>query len=193
MNQKIPTKSNVTSITEAISSLRKPRVRRPKQRFQNNKEPKEAKEPSLGSKGVPGFPIIEGLDKEKAIIGQGIVALNTALFEQTLHEAERLGKIRGILTKMEAGLLDEKAIMKLDAVQQLKVFEILRKDCESSVNFLERMQGNSLKIMVVFEIYKKLMETITPEGQSDTHQNLPPDIDKSKLIQVRGALLEMIK
>lgn len=192
MNQKMPTKSNVTSITEAISSLRKQRVRRPKQKF-HNREPKEPKEPQLGYKGVPGFPIIEGLDKEKTIIGQGIVALNTALFEQTLHEAERLGKIRGILTKMEVGLLDEKAIMKLDPVQQLKIFEILRKDCESSVNFLERMQGNSLKIMVVFEIYKKLMETITPPDTGESHTNLPAGIDKSKVLQVRGALLEMIK
>lgn len=193
MNQKTPTKSNVTSITEAISSLRKPRVRRPKQKYQNqNKEPKEPKEPSLGSKNVPGFPIVDGLDKEKSIIGQGIVALNTALFEQTLHEANRLSKIRSILTKMEAGLLDEKAILKLDPVQQLKVFEILRKDCESSVNFLERMQSNSMRIMVVFDIYKKLMETVTP-AEEETHQGIPADIDKSKLIQVRGALLEMIK
>ena len=193
MNQRIPTKNNVTSITEAVSSLRKTRVRRPKQKFQQNKEPKEPKEPSLGSKNLPAsFPIVEGLDREKSIIGQGIVALNTALFEQTLHEASRLSKIRGILTKMEAGLLDEKAIMKLDPVQQLKVFEILRKDCESSVNFLERMQSNSMRIMVVFDIYKKLMETITPP-EEESHQGIPADIDKTKLIQVRGALLEMIK
>jgi hypothetical protein len=132
------------------------------------------------------------LDEEKGIIGRGIVALNRALFEQTLYESERLGKIRGILSKIEVGLLDIDMFTKLDPVQQLKVFEILRKDSESTVNFLERMQRNSLQVMVVFEIYKKLMETINPE-ESKGNQGLPPDIDKSKVMQVRGALLEMMK
>jgi len=180
--------SSVVSITDALSTLRgnKARLRRQKGRASVAKEPKE---PGLHGKNVPGFPIIDGLDEEKTIIGKGIVALNRALFEQTLYESERLGKIRKILSKVEVNLLDEKAFDKLDVAQKMKIFEVLRKDSETTVNFLERMQRNSMQVMVVFEIYKKLMETIIP----DDGKGLPADIDKSKLIQVRGALLEMIK
>lgn len=184
----VPTSDNVRSISEAIGSLRTKSKKQ--QRPQRQSIVKEPKEPTLG-KGVVAFPQIEGLDEEKTIIGKGIVAINKALFEQSLHEADRLSKIRGILSKIESGLLDEKAIFQLDPIQQLKVFEILRKDCETSVNFLERMQGNSLKVMVVFEIYKKLMETI--DDTEEASKGLPADIDKTKVMQVRGALLEMIK
>jgi hypothetical protein len=190
-DQKKKKSGSVVSITDALSVL-KGKARSKIRQRQQQRTMKEPKAPELSGKNVPGFPIIEGLDEEKGIIGRGIVALNRALFEQTLYESERLGKIRGILSKIEVGLLDIDLFNKLDPAQQLKIFEILRKDSESTVNFLERMQRNSLQVMVVFEIYKKLMETINPE-EDKSNKGLPPDVDKSKVMQVRGALLEMMK
>jgi len=170
-----PNKNNVTSITEAISSLKS-------QKKQKKKEPK--KEVVVVNNIFP-----EGLTEEKTIIGKGIVALNKALFEQTLYESERLGKIRNILSRIEVDLLDPVTFSRLDPIQQLKVFEVLRKDSETTVNFLERMQRNSLQVVMVFDIYKKLMETISQEDTSGMSDNI---VDKSKVMQVRGALIEML-
>lgn len=176
MNQKTP-KNNVTSITDAISSIRGQK--------KSTIKKKKSKEVVYNS-----FPLVEGLTEEKTIIGKGIVALNKALFEQTLYESERLGKIRNILSKIEVGLFDPDAFSKLEPVQQLKVFEILRKDSETTVNFLERMQRNSLQVIMVFDIYKKLMETINQS--EDASGGLTDSVDKSKVMQVRGALIEML-
>jgi hypothetical protein len=190
--QTAPPKDNVTSITQALSKLRsKSRLNKNRSKPRTVYVPAPADDKPKGG-GVPGFPIIEGLDEEKTIIGQGIVALNRALFEQTIYESTRLGKIRGILSSIETELLDEKLIKAMDPVQRMKLFEILRKDSEASVGFLERMQGNSLRVMVIFDIYKKLMDTISqPPDQS--HTSLPADMDKDKVMQVRGALIEMMK
>lgn len=185
--QSLPPKNNVTSITQALSKMRS--VSRHSSKVRNTYVPAPDKK---DTEGVPGFPLIEGLDEEKTIIGQGIVALNRALFEQTIYESTRLGKIRGILSAIELELLDDKKIKAMDPAQRMKLFEILRKDSETTVGFLERMQGNSLKVMVIFDIYKKLLDSIsTPPDQS--HTSLPADMNRDKVMQVRGALIEMMK
>ena len=96
MTGKIPRKNNVTSITKAISKMKdKPRlgdVKMQKKRKQRQQNP-IMKEPKLPGKDLSVFPDIPGLTEEKTIIGKGMIALNKALFEQTIHESERLAKI----------------------------------------------------------------------------------------------------
>lgn len=216
-----PPKNNVTSITKAtkafghmsrkpkisgsgpgkrmlgpvdLLSIKAPRKKRRKDVNQKVKPARESKEPKLPSLTgqVVNFPDIPGLDEEKAIIGKGIIDLNKALFEQTIYESERLGKIRNILSKIEITLLDPKEFDKLDPETKLKFFEVLRKDSESTVNFLERMQRNSINVMLVFEIYKKLMETIKGDVEG-SGQGLPAGVDKSKVMVLKGALLDILK
>lgn len=178
--------AGVDSIVKALNVLKK----KTKSKNKGYRQQRAAKV-VLNERNVSGFPVIEGLNEEKSIIGRGMVALNKALYEQTLYESERLGKIRNILSKIEIGLFDEETFKKLDPAQQLKIFEVLRKDSEATVNFLERMQRNSLQVMLVFEIYKKLMDTI--EDDSDmVVKGLPSDLDRGKVMQVRGALIEML-
>jgi ribosome biogenesis protein Nip4 len=190
MNAKKLNTDNVRSISDAIGNLKKKRVKKPKQ--QRAYAAQEPKEPRLTQVPVV-LPEIVGLTEEKSIIGRGIVAINKALFEQSLHETDRLTKIRNILIKLEDKILDEKTILAMTPLEQLRVFEVLRKDCESSVNFLERMQSNSLKVMVIFEIYKKLMDDIDKQPEVETSaKGLPGEVDKKKMAQVRGALIEIV-
>lgn len=214
-----PRKNNVRSITQAIGRLSgKPKIgqgkpkttslgpndllavgstRKKRKKLDNTKmkparEPREPKAPALTSQSVPDFPDVPGLDEEKAIIGKGIVDLNKALFQQTIYESERLGKIRKLLSKIEMTILDESEFDKLSPDVKLQLFGILRKDSETTINFLERMQRNSINIMLVFEIYKKLMETIK-DSDVINMKGLPPGVDKSKILEVKGVLLDLMK
>ena len=69
---------------------------------------------------------------------------------------------------------------------------MIKRDSEVSVNFLERMQRNSLQIMLVFQIYKQLLDSSTKEDEVEQSKGLPAGIDQSKVLEVRGALLDFM-
>ena len=153
----------------------------------------KAVELEVVDKAVPApteSPDSHYLMEEKGIISTGIIALNTALFEQAKLEAERIPKVRRIIDLIESDILDEKAIEKLSPIDKLRVLESLSRSLGNSINFLERMQRNSLGIMAILEIYQKLHQEI--ESISPKTGSTPDPGSKARLQSVKGVLIDMI-
>lgn len=130
------------------------------------------------------------LPSERVIMGKGVAALNKALYEQSIHEANRLSRLRGLIGILEDELITEDKIKELDEEGKRRLLNSLKRDSQFSVGFLERMQHSSLQLMLMLDVYKQLMEQVSMEEEEGTGST---EIDKAKVSVVRDMLLSKLK
>lgn len=186
-------------INKAIKSITKPKLKstKPKQAEPKLKstKPKQAKVELMDSIECTAptiFSSLPVLNEEKSIIANGIISLNRSLYEQTVHESNRLLKLRKIIGNIEESILDEKYIESLSPDKKLRIYEILRKDSGCIVDFLERMQKNSLQVALIFDIHKNLMEVVDDKSESNSAKSLSTGIDKDKVTKMKITLLNLL-
>lgn len=154
---------------------------------------KKAEKPKTGEivDGVPSNPPVSsiGFTKEdRTTIGNGLVSLNTALFQHASREALRIEKIRGIVEHIEDKVLDENVIDNLPPLEQVRIMESLRRSMDNSILFLERLQRGSLQLITIMQIYDELNAKNGDTGET----TVAPVANKQAVASLKGELIDLI-
>lgn len=156
---------------------------------------KEEKQKRKKSKAKPKAEVITVeevpvLTAERVVMGKGVAALNKALYEQSIHEAERLCKLRRLIGSLEDELLTEDKIKDMNEEDKRRFLSNLKRDSQYSIGFLERMQHSSLQLLLMLDVYKQLMEQVSMEAEET--QAAFKDMDRDKVTAVRQLLLDKL-
>lgn len=73
---------------------------------------------------------------------KGMYTLESALFGQATYEFTRNNKIKQLLTQIEDELFTKENLDQLDPVQKMKLYEVLNRNMNTSLMFLQNLHIN---------------------------------------------------
>lgn len=104
-----------------------------------------------------------------------------AIFKQADEEVDRLDRINGAMSLLEARLLDPQNIGEMDTMQQIALMELLSRSQQSTIRNIMGFSGTLSKIRTVVGIYDGIQQYTalpnSPDGEF-------PELDTEERLQL---------
>ena len=125
------------------------------------------------------------------LMSERVDKISEALYQHAVSEAERLPEIAQLLKEVENRIIEKESLDKLNPLQLMKLYKLVRDATRDSTEFLEKMMTLSMKLNLILALRKQLQaEAVSVSKEPEIDLELD---DPALKEQVKDILIKLIK